>query len=130
MPTTEPTRNPTAAPSSNPTQSPTLSPTPQSCEFQPSSAQSFQFAILADNSCGLTDAECALQKEQIAELLLMIKVDNPPYYTHVTYIEYGESGADLRIGLDNDKFQHNLSALHDFILNDATCGHGGYGQTD
>jgi len=129
LPSPSPSVDPTQPPSLDPTRKPTPSPVPQQCEFRPSGAQSFQFAIMMDNSCGLTEAECVIQREQVADLLLMIKVDNPPYYTNVTYIEYGEDGAEIQVSLD-DEFQSNITSFYEFLLDNAGCGAGGNGQTD
>jgi len=60
----------------------------------------------------------------------MIKVDNPPYYTQVTYIEYGEDGAEMQVPLDDSAFQSNITLFYEFLLHSAGCGAGGNGKTD
>merc|ERR1719242_96170 len=60
----------------------------------------------------------------------MIKVDNAPNnITRVSYIEYGENGAIIRVGL-NDLLQLDVNAYAEFIINEGGCGAGGNGQTD
>eukprot|EP01083_Nonionella_stella_P141857 437806_1 len=130
IPTVEPTVEPTTVPTTNPTNSPTPPPTPPLCDFEPSNSTAYEFAIVVDNSCGLTDDECQSQLRQIAELLLIIKVDNPPLRTKVSYIEYGADSAVVRVGLDEDQFQNNITAFHDYVLENVQCGGDGNGQTD
>ena len=43
---------------------------------------------MVDNSCGLSAAECLVQRDQVAELLSRIKADNDYDNPKVTYIEY------------------------------------------
>eukprot|EP01083_Nonionella_stella_P164366 543715_1 len=130
IPTVEPTVEPTIVPTTNPTSSPTPPPTPPLCEFKPSNSTAYEFAIVVDNSCGLTDDECQSQLLQIAELFLIIKVDNPPFRTKVSFIEYGADSAVIRVGLDDDQLQNNITAFYDYILHNVQCGGDGNGQTD
>jgi len=124
-PTSDPTMDPTSDPTTDPTYWPTPSPTQEACEL----SQSFEFAIVVDNSCGLTYEECLVQRDEVAELLTRIKKDNLEDNPKITYIEYNSIGAELRVSL-HDRIQMDTKLFYNFIRNTGTCGDGGYGETD
>eukprot|EP01083_Nonionella_stella_P196435 722799_1 len=124
-PTGFPTEDPTSYPTKEPTINPTTSPTSAACILD----NEFEFAIIVDNSCGLNYQECLIQRDQIAELLSMLKTDNIIDNPKITYIEYNAIGANVRVSLDHP-YQANTRNFYNFIRNHAVCGDGGDGNTD
>merc|ERR1719229_950759 len=118
-PTDWPTMPPTRRPTPKPTKKPTHSPTNPACEL----SEIYEFAIVVDNSCGLSRGECAIQMDQISELVSLIKKDNDRDNPKITFIEYTAQNANVRISLD-DPIQRHTKELYDFIRNNGHCGDG------
>merc|ERR1719461_1356866 len=118
-PSSAPTPRPTRWPTKEPTKNPTHSPTNPSCEL----SEIYEFAIVVDNSCGLSRGECAVQMDQISELVSLIKKDNDRDNPKITFIEYTAQNANVRISLD-DPIQRHTKELYDFIRNNGHCGDG------
>eukprot|EP01083_Nonionella_stella_P178695 632043_1 len=127
-PTAWPTAKPTSSPTAVPTEIPTPSPTANSCVWP--DAPEAELALLVDKTCGLSaTGECALQMDQVSELLASLKRNNNEHNPKIAYIEIHSTNAQVIIGLSNKRYQQDTPLYIEFIKNRG-CGLPSNDKTD
>ena len=110
---------------------PTLSPTTIVCGDgqRSNNNKSFDFVILYDNSCGLSDDNCQLFLHGIADLASTLMNND---MDSVALIEFGEDSDDMKVLVDFDDYelQNDINKMVNYISMNGECVNGGNGNTD
>ena len=125
MPTPRPT---TFNPTPKPTKDPTLSPVKESCPYEIGKGLKFDFIVLFDNTCGLSEGDCDIFLNGITEIVGSI-LDYP--YSRVQTMQFEEEGdPTIVVSFDDEPEQKDRTKYRQRVYDDGECMHGGDGDTD
>eukprot|EP00486_Rosalina_sp_Unknown_P016086 CAMPEP_0201595166 /NCGR_PEP_ID=MMETSP0190_2-20130828/192255_1 /ASSEMBLY_ACC=CAM_ASM_000263 /TAXON_ID=37353 /ORGANISM="Rosalina sp." /LENGTH=2178 /DNA_ID=CAMNT_0048055055 /DNA_START=34 /DNA_END=6570 /DNA_ORIENTATION=- len=132
-PTDEPSTAPTEAPSEWPTPAPstpypTTSPVKNSCPYEIRKGLKFDFIVLYDNTCGLSEENCDKFLEGVTEIIGSV-LDYP--HLRVQTMQFEEDGDPKTIvEFENESYQKDKTKYAQKVRKDGECTDGGDGNTD
>ena len=122
------TNYPTPEPTDIPTYEPTSSPIKKSCPYEIRKNLKFDFILLFDNTCALSQQDCNTFLEGVTQIIESV-LDYP--YLRVQTMQFEQDNDPKTIvGFDNDELQRDKTKYAQKVRQDGDCKNGGVGKTD
>lgn len=120
--------NPILNPTPNPTPVPTSPPIQDSCPYEIRKGLEFDFIVLYDNTCGLSQQDCNTFLEGVTEIVGSV-LDYP--YLRVQTMQF-EENCDPKtiVDFNDDELQNDKTKYAQKVRQDGECTDGGNGKTD
>ena len=91
--------------------------------------ESFDYTVVYDNSCGLSQSTCDQLLDGVGEIISAIK-DDSSRHSRVSVIEFTDHEARVVVRFEDAALQRDAAKLIHFVKHNGRCTGGGDGVTD